>query len=260
VVIARAALQLIALASPATGTFRRRSARLDTESASDGSITTVAEGGSIRIAIAGEHPIFRHGLRRLLEAEPGFAIVGEEADGSRADVLALAVDPDVLLLGAASSGRLFVDTIRALRLSDSRARTILLSDRIDTPEVAAALESGARGVVLKDSAPDVLFSGIRCVVSGRIWLGHGEAPRPAAGLKKLTVARRRSQAFGLTPREVEIVRAVVAGRSDREIAQRAAISENTVKSHLTHIFNKCCASNRVELALFAAHHRLLDGV
>jgi DNA-binding NarL/FixJ family response regulator len=248
------------LASPATGTSRRRSARLEPEKASKASTTPVDEGRPIRIAIAGEHPIFRHGLRRLLETEPGFAIVGEEADGSRADVLARAVDPDVLLLGAASSGRPFVDTIRALRLADSRARTILLSDRIDTPEVAAALEAGARGVVLKDSAPDALFTGIRRVVSGHIWLGHGEALQPAAGLKKLTVARRRSQAFGLTSREVEIVRAVVAGRSTREIAARAAISENTVKSHLTHIFNKCGASNRVELALFAAHHRLLDGV
>jgi DNA-binding NarL/FixJ family response regulator len=177
-----------------------------------------------------------------------------------ADALTREADPDVLLLGSASSGRPFVDTIRTLRTSETRAHIVLLSDRIDTPEVSTALELGARGVVLKDSAPEVLFACIRRVMAGHIWLVHGEAPRPAEGLKKLTAARRRSRAFGLTPREVEIIRAVVAGCSNREIAQRAAISENTVKSHLTHIFNKSGASSRVELALFAAHHRLLEGV
>ena len=198
--------------------------------------TAVGEG-PIRIAIAGEYPIFEHGLRRLLEAEPGFTIVSDE------DTV------DVLLVGLASPSG-----------SVHATHTILLSDRIDTPEVAAALAAGVRGVVLKDSTPDMLFGGIRAVMGGHIWLGHEYAARASAGLKKLTAARRQSLAFGLTPREVEIIRAVVDGRSNREIAQRTSISENTVKSHLTHIFNKCGASSRVELALFAAHHRLLDGV
>jgi DNA-binding NarL/FixJ family response regulator len=212
----------------------------------------------IRIAIAGEHPIFRHGLRRLLEAEPGFGIAGEEADGARAEALVDAVKPDVLLLGFASTGRRVIETVRALRRSC--VRTILLTDRIDTPEVSDALASGVRGVVLKESPPDVLFAGIRRVVAGQLWLGHAEAVQLATGLRKAAAARRRSRAFGLTTREVEIIRAVVGGCSNREIAQRANISENTVKSHLTHIFNKCGASTRVELALFAAHHRLLDGI
>jgi DNA-binding CsgD family transcriptional regulator len=90
-------------------------------------------------------------------------------------------------------------------------------------------------------------------------LGHGEAPRPGT-LRNAAAARRRARAFGLTPREVEIIRCVVAGCTNRAIAKRIGISENTVKSHLTNIFNKSGASNRVELALFAAHHRLLDGV
>jgi DNA-binding NarL/FixJ family response regulator len=97
-------------------------------------------------------------------------------------------------------------------------------------------------------------------MAGGIWLGHAQADRADTGLKKLTAARRQSHAFGLTPREVDIIRAVVAGCSNREIAARASISENTVKSHLTHIFNKSGASSRVELALFAAHHRLLHGL
>lgn len=171
-----------------------------------------------------------------------------------------ATDPDVLLLGFASSGRRVVETARALGQSWPRVLMILLTDRIDTPEVSQALQAGVRGVVLKESAPDVLFAGIRRVAAGGFWLGHREAAQAVAGLKKATAARRRSRAFGLTPREVEIIRAVVNGCGNREIARRANISENTVKSHLTHIFNKCGASSRVELALFASHHRLLDGV
>jgi two-component system nitrate/nitrite response regulator NarL len=80
------------------------------------------------------------------------------------------------------------------------------------------------------------------------------------GLRKMEADRRRTKAFGLTRRELEILRAVVAGYTNKEIAERSSLSENTVKSHLTHIFNKSGASTRVELALFAEHHRLLDGV
>jgi DNA-binding NarL/FixJ family response regulator len=212
----------------------------------------------IRIVIVGEYPIFRHGLRRLLEAEPGLAMVGEDADGAKVDALVRAVDPDIVLLGCTTSKRSIVETIRAA--SASRVRFILLSESVDVPEVTQGLAVGARGVVLKDSAPDVLFASIRHVMAGGIWLGHAPADRADAGLKKLSAERRHSHAFGLTPREVDIIRAVVAGCSNREIAARASISENTVKSHLTHIFNKSGASSRVELALFAAHHRLLHGI
>jgi DNA-binding NarL/FixJ family response regulator len=79
-----------------------------------------------------------------------------------------------------------------------------------------------------------------------------------AGLRKLEVELKRRRVFGLTPREQEIVRMVVGGLTNKEIAEQLAIGENTVKSHLTHIFNKVGASSRIELALFASHHRLLD--
>jgi len=115
-------------------------------------------------------------------------------------------------------------------------------------------------VVLTDSAPDVLIRCIHAVMDDQSWIGGEPAVVALPGLRKLETARRRSKAFGLTKRELEIVRQVVAGLSNKEIAERSAISENTVKSHLTHIFSKLGASNRVELALFAAHHRLLTGV
>lgn len=214
----------------------------------------------VRIIIAGEHPIFRHGLRRLLEAEPGIRIVREVGDGAAAVALVLELEPDILLLGISHSKRPAAETMRELAASQTSTRTIVLTDRVDTPEVMSALQLGARAVVPKDSPPDVLFKSIQSVMAGHYWIGHEQVSGAVTSLRKLEAARRRTKAFSLTRREIEIVRAVVAGHTNKEIAERSSISENTVKSHLTHIFNKLGASNRVELALFAAHHRLLDGV
>ena len=214
----------------------------------------------IRIVIAGEHPIFRHGLRRLLEAEPQFAIVGESGDGAQAAALVRELNPDILLLGFATSGTTAADTVKAIGEHERPTKTILLTDRVDTPEVKQVVQRGARGVVPKDSAPELLFESIRAVTAGHAWLDKEQTDGAIPALRKLEAERRRTKAFGLTRREIEILRAVVAGYTNKEIAERSSLSENTVKSHLTHIFNKSGASNRVELALFAAHHRLLDGV
>jgi DNA-binding NarL/FixJ family response regulator len=214
----------------------------------------------IRLIIAGEHSIFRHGLRRLLEAEPGFAIVREVGDGAAAVPLVRDLAPDVLLLGLAHSKRPPIETLKSVAEYSPKTRTIVLTDRLDRAEVFAAVQLGLRGVVLKDSPPEMLFKSIRAVMADEYWLGHDRFAAVMPSLRKVEAARRKSKAFGLTRREIEIVRSVVAGFSNREIAVRSSITENTVKSHLTHIFNKLGASNRVELALFAAHHRLIDGV
>jgi two-component system nitrate/nitrite response regulator NarL len=219
----------------------------------------------VRVVVGGGHPIFRDGLRRLLATDPGLLIVGET--GRRKGAVALTavaltqeLAADILLLDLAASGPRAVDRLGELAASGALVRTIVLTDCVDTPEVLRALQLGVRGVILKDSAPEVLFKGIHSVMAGDFWIGRERASGVAAGLRKLKSARRRTRALGLTEREIEIARAVVAGYTNKEIAARSSISENTVKSHLMHIFNKVGASSRVELALFAAHHRVLDGV
>ncbi|HSL20159.1 MAG TPA: response regulator transcription factor [Vicinamibacterales bacterium] len=214
----------------------------------------------VRIVIAGEHSIFRHGLRRLLEAELSFEILGETPDPLELPQLVRDLQPDVLLLPLGTPRSPTMTAVRAIAALGSPVRTLILTDRVDSPEIALALELGVRGVVLTDASPEVLFASIRSVLAGELWLGHEAMTGVETGLRKLETSRRRAKAFGLTRREIEIIRAVVAGYTNREIAERSSISENTVKCHLTHIFNKSGASSRVELALFAAHHRLLDGL
>ena len=211
----------------------------------------------VRIFIADQHPIFRDGLRRLLETRADLQIVGETGDGLTAAALIRDLAPDILLLGLGASGDQALEVVRTTA-SCASVSTILLTGSVDTPEVASAFQLGARGVVPKDSAVDALFGSIDSVMNGHYWVGNSPVSNVAGSLRKLNVARRRAKAFGLTHRELEIVQAIVNGYTNKQIAQQSSISQSTVKRHITHIFDKLGASNRIEVALFAAHHRLLD--
>jgi DNA-binding NarL/FixJ family response regulator len=222
---------------------------------------TVPRAPTVRIVIADESPIFRDGLRRLLEADPRLLTVGDTHLGSTLPALLADVRPDVLLLGAASSGSFWADTLHGIAGAAISVRTILLAAAIDLPQVTMALQSGAAGVLAKDSAAELLFESIDAVMAGHRWIGSERASRSvAASVRRLDHARRHALGFGLTRRELDIIRTVLDGDTNREIAARLTISENTVKRHLMHIFNKMGVSSRIELALFAAHHRLLEGI
>lgn len=215
----------------------------------------------VRIVIADESPIFRDGLRRLLETDARLAMIGETRPGPSAVTLACDTRPDILLLGPASAGCPWLDTLKAIGAAGIPVRTILLAKTIDMFEVTAALECGAFGVLARDSAAELIFKSIDIVMAGHYWIGdHLATHGVETSLRRLDQARRRALGFGLTRRELAIVRAVVNGETNKAVARRFAISENTVKRHLMHIYNKVGASNRVELALFAAHHRLLDAL
>jgi two-component system, NarL family, nitrate/nitrite response regulator NarL len=203
----------------------------------------------IRVFIADTHPIFRDGLGRLLQTDPRLIVAGHTS--MLADTVALVRETraDVLLLGIDAAGDC-LETLTALRSADVPVRTILLVDRVERADVRSALELGVRAVLPKDSPADRLFSVIVEVMSEAL----------STDLRQLAGTLRRTQAFSLTPRETEILSAIAAGASNKDIAKKFQISENTVKSHIGHLFNKLGASNRLELAVFAKHHRLLDGV
>ncbi|HEY3119085.1 MAG TPA: response regulator transcription factor [Vicinamibacteria bacterium] len=222
---------------------------------------TPSAGAPIRILIADDHRLLREGLRRLLEAEPGLVVVGEAEDGEVALELARALKPDILLLDLAMPRLAGLEALRELAGAGLDTRTILLTAAAEKPDIVKALQLGARGIVLKQSATEVLFRSIRSVMAGEYWVGRECVSDLVQTLRALDAPPSRPAArktFGLTPRELEITSTVVAGYTNKDIAQKFSISEDTVKHHLSNIFDKAGVSSRLELALFAVNHRILD--
>jgi two-component system, NarL family, nitrate/nitrite response regulator NarL len=211
-----------------------------------------ARGLRIRIALIDDHTIVREGLKHLLETEPNLEVVAEGTDGADALRVVRETHPDVLLLDFAMPR---LDGVQALvDLPRGGTRVILLTAAIDADDLLRAVQLGARGVVLKESATRFLIEGIHRVMEGKYVIGSDVVGDFAAAVSLLTTAARRP--FGLTPRELEVAMAVADGENNRQIAQRLSLSLQTVKHHLSHIFDKTGVSTRLELALFAIHKGL----
>ena len=214
----------------------------------------------IRILIADDHTIFRDGLKTLLAKEPGFKILGEACNGHEVIDLVQQLHPDVLLLDMQMPKMDGMGVLRALAETQSGVRTIVLSGTLEGENISSLFELGARGLVMKDSNTSMLFKCIRTVMAGQFWIGRQAVSDLVQTLKHSRIAAMHAHPknYGLTPREFEVIKAVVAGYPNKEIAGQLSISEQTVKHHITNIFDKLGVYNRLELTLFVFNHELLE--
>ena len=220
----------------------------------------------IRVVLSDDECLFRASLRQLLavpapvikdvygvDVGAGFDVVGEAGSGVETVSVVRSVQPDLLLLDLSMPRMSGLEALRELGESREPVRTILLAGTIDRTQLLTALHLGVRGLLLKDVTTEVLFEAIVCVMAGRYWLGQTlvsdlvETVRPL--IEPSTVAPK--PLYALTPRERQVLGMVAAGYSNKEIARQCAISEQTIKHHLTRMFDKVGVANRLELAMVA---------
>lgn len=216
----------------------------------------------IRVVIADDHGLVREGLRRLVDAPADIGVVGTAASGREAVELIERTRPDVALMDLSMPD---IDGIAATRQALARApdtHVVILTSFSDRERILEALDAGAIGYLLKDAEPDELLRGIRTAVKGDSPL----APRAAAEL----IADRRPAGSGVrnrsaapeqtfTPREREILALLAQGRPNKVIARRLDIAEQTVKNHLSHIFQTLGVTDRTQAALWARRHGIGPG-
>jgi two-component system NarL family response regulator len=189
----------------------------------------------IRILIADDHPVVREGLAALIRSDSDLALVGEAANGKQAVQRFFLHHPDVLLLDLRMPEMNGIEVIRAILAKEPRARTIVLSTYGGDEDVYRALQAGAKAYLLKDAPRQELLGAIRAVEQGKPWM-----PRDASALSaKLETAR-------FTEREMEIVRLMATGKTNKEIGAQLEITASTVKIHVSHILRKLGARGRAE--------------
>jgi DNA-binding NarL/FixJ family response regulator len=219
-----------------------------------------AHSGTIRIVVADDHPVVRFGVKNMLANEEGFEVIGEAEDGDTAITQTLELEPDILLLDLHMPRLPGLEALKAIMNKSPRVKIILLTSTITTQQVIEALQIGARGIVLKDAVAGDLSNSLRAVLGGDYWIGGERVANLIKALHELNqkaaqVPERKT--YGLTPRELEVVTCIVEGCSNKDIARQFTISEETVKRHLSNVFDKTGVSTRLELALFAIAHKLV---
>ncbi len=218
----------------------------------------------IRVVIADDHPIVRDGLRKLLSLEDDLEVVGEASDGREVLDVVQALEPDVLLLDLRMPNLDGLSALQALQQSKKKTRVIVLTASEDKNEFVQAMKLGCSGIVLKQTAPELIVKSIRKVHAGEIWL---DSHTTAAVMRQFSAAGdlsspgngRNRERSPLSQREREIVALVAQGYKNKEMAEKMFISEQTVKNHLHNIFDKLGVSDRLELALYAIHKGLHVG-
>ncbi len=219
-----------------------------------------AEKTKIRILVADDHPVVREGIRKLIDLEDDMEVVGEASDGREVLESIKNDKPDVVLLDLKMPGMDGLSVLQTMQHLKSQCRAIVLTASEDKNEWVQAMKLGCCGIVIKQTAPELILKSIRKVSEGEIWLDSNTTAavmRQFASPADQAAAGRGGRGRSpLSNREREIVALVAQGYRNREMAEKMFISEQTVKNHLHNIFDKLGVSDRLELALYAIHKGL----
>jgi DNA-binding NarL/FixJ family response regulator len=211
----------------------------------------------IRVVIADDHGLVREGLRRLVDAPADIEVVGTAASGREAVEVIERTRPDVALMDLSMPDSDGIVATREARARAPGTHVVILTSFSDRERILEALDAGAIGYLLKDAEPDELLRGIRTAAKGDSPL----APRAAAELiadRRPAADRSAQPEHSLTPREREILALLARGRPNKLIARRLDIAEQTVKNHLSHIFQTLGVTDRTQAALWAQRHGLAE--
>jgi DNA-binding NarL/FixJ family response regulator len=214
----------------------------------------------VKVALVDDHTLFREGLKKILLLEPDFEIVGEAVDGEEVVQLLRNSQPDVLLLDIKMEKINGLQILPQIIVQYPQLRVIVLTAQITQAESVKAIKDGARGIILKHAASEFLIKGIRKVFEGELWADTSTMTRVVESLSQKYRGERASEKDRkeLSQREREVVGLVASGYRNKEIANKLFISEQTVKTHLSNIFQKLELNDRLELALFAMRNGWVD--
>ena len=202
---------------------------------------------TIRVLVVDDHTVVRKGLASLLSSPRyNIEVIGEAGDGVQAVRQARALRPDVILMDLLMPIKTGVEALIEIRAEEPDAKVLILTSAADRAQVLAALKAGARGYILKDSAPDELIQAIEAVYAGKLLL-----PSDLAQKALFAEPDQLTPAFDLTERELDVLRYLAQGLSNQEIANALDISLYTVRSHVRNILSKLHLANRTQAALYA---------
>jgi len=214
---------------------------------------------AIRVVIADDHAIVRQGIRQVLDGSEGIQVVGEAADGIEAFSRAQELVPDVVVLDVSMPGESGLDVAKRLKRAQPATRVLMLSVYDNTEFVLEAVRAGADGYLLKDSSPSELRGAIRKVVAGESAFSAAAARQLSTALREEEEKREKAERIAsLTPREVDVLRHVVAGRTNKETAAALGISHRTVETHRENILKKLGVRSVAELTRLTIEMGMLE--
>ena len=206
----------------------------------------------LRIVLGDDHAIVRQGLKLLIDGQPDMIVVGEGSDGASVLELARALEPDIVVMDISMPAMNGLVATRTLKRRQPEVAIVALTRHEEETYVQELLRAGASGYVLKQSPPPELLKAVRAVAAGGIYLDPAISSRVADGLLDGRVARRPVSGAAITERESEVLRFVAIGHSNKDIAERLAISVKTVEIHKANAMRKLGLAGRVDVIRYGA--------